>query len=75
MEAFVIKRDDGKYLSRNYQAGTNGKPLGSLSFSENIFNARIFRDKDKAYFVKDSLVDWEKCKVVKVKLEEMKKSE
>lgn len=42
MEAFVIKREDGKYLSKYFNYNYNLAYKMNESWTDNIYNAKIF---------------------------------
>ena len=70
MRAFVIKRKDGKYLSKYHKYDARKSPVCELCFTENLLNAHFYRSDDLARDIKNSLTDWQKLKVVRVEVEE-----
>lgn len=70
MKSYVIKRDDGLYLSRNRNIDARRSPTCVRCFTGIIANAEIYRGYDNAEFVKDGLADWDICKVVPVEIKE-----
>lgn len=70
MKAYVIKKDDGLYLSKNRNIDARRNPTCARCFTEIIANAEIYRGYDNAEFVKDSLSDYDICKVVPVEIKE-----
>ncbi len=71
MRAFVIKRKDGKYLSKYHKYDARKAPVCELCFTENLLNAHFYRSDDLARDIKNSLTDWQKLKVVRVEVEEI----
>ena len=70
MRAFVIKRNDGKYLSKYHKYDARKAPVCEICFTENLLNAHFYRDDDLARHVKNALTDFRKLKVVRVEIEE-----
>lgn len=69
MEAWVIKRNDGKYLSRYYKVDARNKPMCEICFTENLLASRMFTEEDIARLTR---VDWQICKVVRIEVKEVK---
>ena len=69
MKAWVIKRNDGKYLSKYHKYDARKVPLCEICFTENILASRMFINEDIAKLVK---VDWQICKVIRIEVKEVK---
>jgi hypothetical protein len=69
MKAYVIKRDDGKYLSKYFNYDYRLKRAQKNSFTDNIYNAQIFTSKTYADCIISKYRLKESCRTIIVLVE------
>lgn len=69
MKAYVIKRDDGKYLSKYFNYDYRLDKPQRRAFTKNIYNAQIFTRKTYADCIILKYKLEESCEIIKVPVE------
>lgn len=69
MKAYIIKRDDGKYLSKYFNYDYRLKNPRNNSFTDKIYNAQTFTSKTYADCIISKYRLKESCRTIKVLVE------